>query len=68
MKKILIHKPYSKFKGKLREKSLTYSDVAKVLGISEVAISHKINGISDFYISEVEKISSAFEISQNIFL
>lgn len=64
---IKIHSPYNKFKGKLREKGLTYADVAKVLCISETSVNHKINGISDFYISEVKEISKAFNINKDIF-
>lgn len=66
--KKIIHPPYNKLKGKLKEKELTYGDVAVILDISEVAVSHKINGTSDFYISEVRKMSDALGISNNIFL
>ena len=62
-----IHAPYNKLKGKLREKSLTYRDIAQTLHISEVAVSHKINGISDFYISEAKKLMTSFDINVDIF-
>ena len=68
MKTKLIHEPYNKFNGKLREKALTYRDLAKTLGISEVSVNHKINGTSDFFISEARSIEQAYGINVNIFL
>jgi predicted transcriptional regulator len=57
-----------KFKGILREKELTYADIAQALNISEAAVGLKINGYSDFYISEVEKIQEKYGIEYHIFL
>lgn len=68
MKNLLKHKPYNRLKGDLREKGLTYSTVAAFLNISETALSHKINGISDFYITEMEQITSEYGISRSSFL
>ena len=68
MKKKLRHEPYNKLRGVLREKNLTYKDVADTLGISETAVQFKINGISDFYLSEVEKLQQAYGFELNIFL
>ena len=67
LKQKSIHKPYNKFKGKLREKELTYRDLAGILGISEVSVNHKINGTSDFFISEAKTIEQAYGISVSIF-
>ena len=67
MPRINTHVPYNKCKGELRAKGLTYSDIAKCLGITSVAVSHKISGISDFYISEVKRIEKKFGISEHIF-
>jgi len=66
MKKIK-HEPYNAFKGKLREKGLLYKDVAATLDISEVAVSKKINGFSDFYVGETKKIFEVFGIETKIF-
>ena len=64
----LMHNPYNKLKGKLRELGLTYSDIASALSISETAVGFKINGKSDFYISETEVIMSEFGIGLENFL
>ena len=61
------HKPYAKLKGKMREKGLTCADISKLLNLSETAVNHKINGRSDFYIGEVEKISAAYDIERKFF-
>lgn len=63
-----IHKPYNGLKGALRARNLTYANVAELLDISEAAVGHKINGKSDFYISEVEKILNAYNLKLDIFL
>ena len=68
LKKKLRHEPYNKLRGVLREKNLTYKDVADTLDISETAVQFKINGISDFYLSEVEKLQQAYGFELNIFL
>ena len=51
------HSPYLKFKGWLREKCLTYADVAEVIDVSECTVSQKINGKSDFYANEIYKLN-----------
>lgn len=63
-----IHEPYNKLKGALREKGLKYSDVAKALKISETALGNKINGFSDFYISQIAIIENQFGIGLDVFL
>lgn len=63
----LKHKPYAKFKGKLRELGLTYADIAQTLKKSETTISQKVNGYSDFSISEVELIEEKHGISRDVF-
>lgn len=62
-----IHEPYQKFKGVLKEKEITYRDIGNILGITETSVSHKINGYSDFFISEVEKIKNKYGIPEKIF-
>lgn len=51
----------------LKEKEITYRDIGNILGISETSVSHKINGYSDFFISEVEKIKNKYGIPENFF-
>jgi len=67
LNKRINHQPYNKLKGKFKEKELTYKDVAKMLSCSETAISHKMNGISDFSISEAKIIMSAVGVKEDIF-
>ena len=66
-KKKKVHKPYRKLKGVLREKELTYADVSKLLNITETAVGFKINGTSDFYISEVLAMRNAYAIETDVF-
>lgn len=66
MKKI-IHKPYAKFKGWIRENGLTYADIAQFLGLNESTVSLKINGHSDFLLSEIQALKSHFHLDSNIF-
>lgn len=54
----MLHKPYNKLKGALRERNVTYDDASKLLGISKATLCRKINGESDFYLSEAEKLES----------
>lgn len=63
----LIHKPYVKFKGWLRENGLRYADIANLLGVSVATISAKINGTSDFLLSETRIIKRTYALSDNIF-
>ncbi len=68
MSKKVVHEPYMKLKGVLREKNLKYSDIAKTLGISETGVGFKINGKSDFYISEVKTLQQEYGFETDIFL
>lgn len=66
-KRSKVHRPYNKLKGALRERGLTYADVSKLLNISETAVGFKINGTSDFYISEFIAMQQAYKINTDIF-
>lgn len=68
MSKRKVHEPYNRLKGALRERGLTYDDISKTLEISETAVGFKINGTSDFYISEVETLRQTYDFSLQIFL
>lgn len=48
------HTGYPKLKGALREKGYTYEQAARKVGISDTAMSQKLNGSSDFYIHEAK--------------
>lgn len=63
----MIHKPYARFKGWIRENGLTYADIAKFLGLNESTVSLKINGSSDFLLSEIQALKSRFNLDSNIF-
>lgn len=62
-----IHKPYIKFKGWLRGNNLTYNDIAELLSISVATVSAKINGQSDFLLSEIRLIRKNYKLESEIF-
>lgn len=53
---------YSKFKGLMAEKGTTQKKLSTVLGISQNAVSHKMNGTSDFTPREIVKLCEFFGI------
>lgn len=63
----MIHKPYHKFKGWLRENNLNYADLGALIGVSKTTISAKINGQSDFYLSEIQTIRKTYNLDGSIF-
>ncbi|MDD6710070.1 MAG: helix-turn-helix domain-containing protein [Ruminococcus sp.] len=64
----LKHKPYMKLKGKMREKDIITDDLAKLLNLSTTSVLQKINGQSDFFLSEATKIVTAYDLDYDIFL
>lgn len=62
------HEPYNKVKGKMREMGMTYQDVAEKLGLSRVSLGDKINGKSDFLVSEAVALANILSTEINIFL
>ena len=62
------HDPYNKFKGFIRGKGLKYEEIGKLLGVSTTTVSQKINGNSDFYLNEIEKIINEYGATRDIFL
>ena len=62
-----IHEPYMALKGKMREKGLKYADLAAVLGITPTTFSQKVNGKSDFTLSEAEMIKAHLGTDNFIF-
>ncbi len=61
------HKPYTKFKGWLRENGLTYADIASFLGINQTTVALKINGESDFLLCEIQALKQHYNLDSNIF-
>ena len=56
----LKHKPYMKLKGKMKENNIIANDLAHLLNISSTAVLQKINGQSDFFLSEATKIVNEY--------
>ena len=62
------HPPYDKLKGLLAERGLTYRGVASLLGISITSVGQKINGTSDFLLSEAEAIKREYKPERDVFM
>ena len=52
---------YSKLKGILVEKNITQQELAQILKISVSALNFKINGKSDFSVTEAKRVSNILE-------
>jgi predicted transcriptional regulator len=59
----------NKFKAILVEKGISVYDVAKLLGISPATLYRKMNGESDFFREEIQKIGEVIgkDIADEIF-
>ena len=68
MDKGLKHAPYNKFKGFMAENQIRYSDIGKLIGVSASTVSQKVNGYSDFYLSEQKMIKKKYGATNDIFL
>lgn len=55
-------KEYNKLLGRIKECGFTQQEVAKRMGISAVTLGRKLNGVKDFKIAEIEKLSTILEI------
>lgn len=62
-----IHLPYNKFKVWLKDNNITYAVIAELLGITSTSVMHKINGKSDFLLSETQLIKSKYQLTDDIF-
>lgn len=51
---------YSKLKGLMVEKRITQQELAQILKITASALNFKINGRSDFSVTEAKLVSSFF--------
>ena len=63
-----LHMPYEKFKAWIRENNLNYNKIGEFLGISAVAVCRKINGQSDFTLSEINALKMEYKLQSSIFL
>lgn len=61
------HAPYTAFKLAMAGKGLTLRDVAAAIDVTEPTLSQKINGSSDFYLSEIRTICETFGFETSIF-
>ena len=52
-------------KSKLSLKEKTQKDLAKVLGLSKVSVSKKVNGLSRFSLPEVKKIKDYLKLTDD---
>ena len=62
-----IHNPYDNFKRWLGGNGLTYKDVSELLGLSIATVSSKINGQSDFLLSEIQLLKKHYNLDSEIF-
>ncbi len=62
-----LHMPYKKFKTWIRENNLNYNKIGEFLGISAVAVCRKINGQSDFTLSEINALKMEYKLQSSIF-
>jgi len=65
--KTRIHAPYTALKRALAGAGVTYRMVAELIDVAETTVQLKINGYSDFYISEQKKICEKWEIDPAVF-
>lgn len=61
------HAPYTAVKNALAGKGITYKDVANALNLTEATVQQKLNGGSDFYISEQVKLCNTFNLDPLLF-
>ena len=67
-KRKLKHAPHLQFKGFLVANNIRQNEVAEMLNISPVTLSHKINGHLHFTFSEIEKICDEYGVMPDLFL
>lgn len=61
------HAPYVKLKHLLASRGITYKDAARVINTTESTVMCKINGGSDFTVSEMMALCATFGIDVSIF-
>lgn len=63
-----VHQPYNRLKGLMREKNITIVEMSRWLGLTPGTVCKKINGDSDFSLSEAHIIMTNLGGSNEIFL
>jgi transcriptional regulator with XRE-family HTH domain len=63
----LIHPPYSKFMGYMKENGIKLQELADVVGSTMPTVSRKNNGYADYSMDEVNKICDYYGISMDFF-
>ena len=58
----MFHK--TEFKITLLRRNVAVEDLAKEIGINAATLHRKMNGTSDFYRDEIERIRNALDLSQ----
>lgn len=53
-----------KLRGRRAELGLSIADLAKIVGISEIAMARKLRGESEFRLSEVIAVSTALKLEK----
>ena len=53
-------KPFPNLRAELRRNGMTYEDLGNEIGIAHITVLHKMNGQTDWTISEIEKICEYF--------
>lgn len=61
-KKIVKYRPYTKLKGVLCERGITYVRAATAVGMSTTSFNDKINGYTDFLVEELLVLCKVFDI------
>ena len=64
----LMHQPYNKLKALMLQHNDTYADLGQALGRTAGTITWKINGKSDFSLSEAGLIMNRYGVGYDIFL
>ncbi len=61
------HAPYTAVKLWLAGHGITYKDVAEVISSSEATVQLKLNGGSDFYVTEMVMVCDRFGMDFSLF-
>ena len=54
---------FNKLKGKMREKGITYTTLGKEIGKTERTIYNKINGKTQWRVTEIDKIIEILQLT-----
>jgi transcriptional regulator with XRE-family HTH domain len=65
--KDLVHPPYTRFQGFLKENRITLKQVAAIIGSTVPTVSTRNNGRSDYSMTEINSICDALGCNTDIF-